>query len=76
MGKNKWYFLSKTPLLSSFLHFFKKNELFRRKMVPINIVPGEIKNLAKNRPKQKKGRAHFGKKWVKKGYFFGKKLHI
>jgi hypothetical protein len=49
-GKNrqkKGYVLGKTPFLSSFLHFFKKIELFRRKTVRINIFPGGIKNSAK-----------------------------
>ena len=30
--QKKRYFLGKTPFLSPFLHFFKKNELFRRKI--------------------------------------------
>ena len=42
----------KTRFLSSFLHFFKKIELFHRKTVRINIFPGGIKNSAKKKGKK------------------------
>ena len=38
---------SKTLLLNSSLHFFKKIEVFRRNIVQIDMFPGGIKKLAK-----------------------------
>ena len=70
-GKKGGIVLSKTPvLINQFLHFFKKRELFRRKIVQINIFPGGIKKLTKTAPPQKKGSGIFCQKMGKKRVLF------
>ena len=70
-GKEGGTFLSKTPFFEPvFTFFFKKTELFRRKIVQINIFPGPG-GITKS-ANTKKGQAYFAKKWVKKGNGLGK----
>jgi hypothetical protein len=78
-GQKGGTFLGKTPFLNPFLHFFKKIEFIRRKIVQINMFPEGIKKSAKI-GKKKKGSSKFFQKICKNGQkggtFFWAKLHF
>ena len=78
--REKWvkkgYFFGQNSKFETVFTFFQKNRVVSWKDSSSKHISGRNKKFGQNRPKKKKGQAHFGKKWVKigkkRGTFLGK----